>query len=49
MIAGAKAGSGARRALCGGAVLMALATIIGALAAHVLRDRMAAAPAPGPE
>ena len=31
-----------RRALCAGAVLMAIATIIGALAAHVLRERLAA-------
>jgi len=38
-----QAGGGARRALCAGAVLMALATIIGALAAHVLRERLAAA------
>ena len=36
------AGHASRRALCAGAVLMALATIIGALAAHALRDRLAA-------
>jgi len=36
------AGNCSRRALCGGAVLMAIATIIGALAAHLLRDRLAA-------
>ena len=35
-------GHASRRALCGGAVLMAIATIIGALAAHLLRDRLAA-------
>ncbi|HVN98679.1 MAG TPA: DUF423 domain-containing protein [Steroidobacteraceae bacterium] len=43
MIAGAQSGRGARRALCAGAALMALATVIGALAAHVLRERLAAA------
>jgi uncharacterized membrane protein YgdD (TMEM256/DUF423 family) len=37
-----QSGNPARRALCAGAVLMAIATIIGALAAHVLRDRLAA-------
>jgi uncharacterized membrane protein YgdD (TMEM256/DUF423 family) len=36
------AGNASRRALRGGAVLMALATIIGALAAHTLRDRLPA-------
>ncbi len=36
------AGNSPRRALCAGAVLMAVATIIGALAAHLLRDRLAA-------
>jgi uncharacterized membrane protein YgdD (TMEM256/DUF423 family) len=43
MSAAPRAGHAARRALCAGAVLMAIATIIGALAAHVLRDRLAAA------
>ncbi len=38
----AQAGNASRRALCGGAVLMAIATIIGALAAHTLRDRLPA-------
>jgi uncharacterized membrane protein YgdD (TMEM256/DUF423 family) len=37
-----RTGHASRRALCGGAVLMATATIIGALAAHALRDRLAA-------
>jgi uncharacterized membrane protein YgdD (TMEM256/DUF423 family) len=37
-----EAGNASRRALCAGAVLMATATIIGALAAHALRDRLAA-------
>jgi uncharacterized membrane protein YgdD (TMEM256/DUF423 family) len=37
-----KAGNASRRALCGGAVLMASATIVGALAAHALRGRLAA-------
>jgi uncharacterized membrane protein YgdD (TMEM256/DUF423 family) len=40
--AAAQAGDASRRALCAGAVLMATATIIGALAAHALRDRLAA-------
>jgi len=35
-------GNSSRRALCAGAVLMAIATLIGALAAHVLHDRLAA-------
>ena len=34
--------SGARRALCTGAVMMAAATVVGALAAHGLHDRLAA-------
>lgn len=37
-----RAGMSSRRALCAGAVLMAIATVIGALAAHVLHDRLAA-------
>jgi uncharacterized membrane protein YgdD (TMEM256/DUF423 family) len=40
--AAAQAGDASRRALSAGAVLMATATIIGALAAHALRDRLAA-------
>ena len=35
-----QAGKASRRTLCAGAVLMAIATIIGALDAHVLRDRL---------
>ena len=42
MSAEPRAGKSSRRALWGGAVLMAIATIISALAAHVLRERLAA-------
>ena len=37
-----RTGNSSRRVLCAGAVLMAIATVIGALAAHVLHDRLAA-------